>query len=195
MKIKKISAQIRGVSCKHENASEIQIDGRAPLLRARNRQDDGQNLKRLPHFDIGKVKPKHHIKMNDIRTSSGSLRFVGKAAQATRDYDVVFGTFCKVARPDRSVCAEYIWLFFRSDHYRDNMASVSEGANINDIRAEHADDITIPLPSLDEQRKIAAVLDATNCLFVERKRQLEQPDLTVKSKFVPKYLKILETAG
>lgn len=42
----------------------------------------------------------------------------------------------------------------------------------------------IPLPPLDEQRKIAAVLDKVSDLIVKRRQQLDKLDLLVKSKFV-----------
>lgn len=42
----------------------------------------------------------------------------------------------------------------------------------------------IPLPPLEEQRKIAETLDKVNNLITKRKQQLEKLDLLVKSKFV-----------
>ena len=44
-------------------------------------------------------------------------------------------------------------------------------------------EITIPLPPLEEQKKIAATLDAVSDLIWLRKRQLEELDLLVKSRF------------
>lgn len=42
----------------------------------------------------------------------------------------------------------------------------------------------IPLPSLDEQRKIAAVLDKVSSLIAKRRQQLDKLDELVKAKFV-----------
>ena len=44
--------------------------------------------------------------------------------------------------------------------------------------------IEIPLPPLDEQRKIAAVLDKINDLTAKRRRQLDKLDELVKSRFI-----------
>lgn len=44
--------------------------------------------------------------------------------------------------------------------------------------------IEIPLPPLDEQKKIAAELDKINELIAKRKKQIEKLDLLVKSQFV-----------
>lgn len=42
----------------------------------------------------------------------------------------------------------------------------------------------IPLPPLDEQRKIAAVLDKVSDLIAKRRQQLDKLDLLIKSRFV-----------
>ena len=44
--------------------------------------------------------------------------------------------------------------------------------------------MNIPLPSLEEQRKIAAVLDKVSDLIAKRRQQLEKLDLLVKARFV-----------
>ena len=44
--------------------------------------------------------------------------------------------------------------------------------------------IEIPLPPLDEQRKIAAVLDKVSDLIAKRRQQLDKLDLLVKARFV-----------
>ncbi len=44
--------------------------------------------------------------------------------------------------------------------------------------------VEIPLPSLDEQRKIAAVLDKVSDLIAKRRQQLDKLDEMVKSRFV-----------
>ena len=44
--------------------------------------------------------------------------------------------------------------------------------------------IEIPVPSLDEQRRIAAILDKVTDLIAQRRAQLDKLDLLVKSRFV-----------
>ena len=44
--------------------------------------------------------------------------------------------------------------------------------------------VEIPLPPLDEQRKIAAVLDKVSSLIAKRRQQLDKLDLLIKSRFV-----------
>ena len=48
----------------------------------------------------------------------------------------------------------------------------------------------IPLPSLDEQRKIAAVLDKVSDLIAKRRQQLDKLDELIKAKFVEMFYNI-----
>ena len=45
-------------------------------------------------------------------------------------------------------------------------------------------EIEIPLPPLDEQRKIAAVLDKVSSLIAKRRQQLDKLDELIKARFV-----------
>lgn len=45
-------------------------------------------------------------------------------------------------------------------------------------------EVDVPLPPLDEQRKIAAVLDKVSSLIVKRKQQLDKLDELIKSRFI-----------
>ena len=45
-------------------------------------------------------------------------------------------------------------------------------------------EIEIPLPPLDEQRRIAALLDKVSCLIAKRREQLDKLDELVKARFV-----------
>ncbi len=99
-----------------------------------------------------------------IAASSGSLSAVGKAAQATEDFDGAFGAFCKVLRPNEKVDARYFGHFFRTAPYRRHVANAAAGANINNLRNEHLDSLTLRLPSFAVQKRIAAILDQVDTL-------------------------------
>ena len=174
-----IVEQIRGVSYKPDDISDILDDNSVILLRANNIQDD------VVYVSKKKVNEKQYLKQGDILvcTSSGSKDLVGKAAYIDEDLPMVFGAFCKVIRPSVE-CSEYIGHFFQSPYYRNYISSVSAGANINNLRNEHISELNIQIPSLEEQRKIAAVLDKVTDLIAKRRQQLENLDLLVKVRFV-----------
>ena len=177
--------QIRGVSYKPEDLHSNLNANSIMLLRANNIRDDMVNFDEVVYVDRKKVADKQLLKAGDILicTSSGSKELVGKAAYITEDIEATFGAFCKVVRP-RSQCAKYIGHFFCSPIYRERIANVAGGANINNIRNEHIDELTIPLPALAEQESIAALLDSVTALISLRKLQIAKLDELVKSRFV-----------
>lgn len=177
--------QIRGVSYKPEDLCDSLNEDGIPLLRANNIQDGKLNFEDIIYIDKKKVKSNQYLKSGDILvcTSSGSKELVGKAAFVENDLSMTFGAFCKVIRP-KICCPKYIGHFFDSPYYRKRISASSAGANINNIRNEHIDEIDIRLPSTDEQKQISAVLDKVSDLISLRKQQLVKLDELVKARFV-----------
>ena len=177
--------QIRGVSYKPSDLRTSDDNDGVMLLRANNIQDGEIVLNDVLYVSKDKINKKQYLRKGDILvcTSSGSKDLVGKAAFVADDLPCVFGAFCKVVRP-RVDYPKYIGYFFQSPYYRNRISDASAGANINNLRTEHIDDLTINMPSLDEQRKIAAVLDKISDLAAKRRRQLDKLDELVKSRFV-----------
>lgn len=62
--------------------------------------------------------------------------------------------------------------------------SLGRGATFKEISKSIVENIEIPLPTLNEQRKIAAVLDKVSDLIAKRRQQLDKLDLLIKSKFM-----------
>lgn len=59
-----------------------------------------------------------------------------------------------------------------------------ESTTVPSVRKTRIAEIDIPLPPLDEQRKIAAVLDKVSDLIAKRRQQLDKLDEMVKARFV-----------
>ena len=76
----------------------------------------------------------------------------------------------------------YLFHFLRSKTQYLN--SLGRGATFKEISKSIVADIEIPLPTLEEQRKIAVVLDKISDLTAKRRRQLDKLDELVKSRFV-----------
>ena len=177
--------QIRGVSYKPSDLKDTLNDNSVILLRANNIQDGKIVLDDVLYVSKSKVNESQYLRRGDILvcTSSGSKELVGKAAFVDEDLPAVFGAFCKVVRP-KIECCKYVGHFFQSPYYRNYISAASAGANINNLRNEHIADLHIPLPPLDKQRKIAAVLDKVSNLIAKRKQQLDKLDELVKSRFI-----------
>lgn len=177
--------QIRGVSYKPTDLHDSLDEESVTLLRANNIQDGHIAMDEVVYVAKNKVVTKQCLKKGDILicTSSGSKELVGKAAYIEENMPMTFGAFCKVIRP-KTECPKYIGHFFQSPYYRRCISDLSAGANINNIRNEHIEGLEIPLPPLDEQRRIAAVLDKVSGLIAKRREQLDKLDELVKARFV-----------
>ena len=177
--------QIRGVSYKPEDVCTAQDKDAVAILRANNIQDDGLNFDDLVYVKKSKVSAIQYIKAGDIVVcaSSGSKNLVGKAAIATEDMDFSFGAFCKVVRP-RKLLPSYVGHYFQSPKYRNKISELAGGANINNIRNEHIDELDIIVPNTDEQERISIELNKICYLISLRKQQLSKLDELVKSRFI-----------
>lgn len=176
--------QIRGISYKPEDTSNEPVGGYFPVLRANNIKDNNLIFDDLVYVNVKKIKKEQEIRKGDIIvcTSSGSKDLVGKAAQAKKDLQMSFGAFCRGIRP-KNILPEYLGNYFKSPIYRKTISKLSAGANINNIKSEHLDNLEIPLPTMEEQKKIAARLDAVSDLLAKQKQLLAEQDTLIQSTF------------
>ena len=182
-----VCAQVRGVSYKPRDARDEFAAGYVPLLRANNIGENGLNHDEIVYVKRECVKDFQFLHPGDLLVcaSSGSRHLVGKAAQILSDEQETFGAFCKVVRPDpQRILPDYLAQYFQSDVYRRTIANKAAGANINNIRSEHIDDLQIPLPPLPEQKRIAAILDKICEMKRNAEARLQKLDLLVKARFV-----------
>lgn len=82
--------------------------------------------------------------------------------------------------PNNNVDIDY--LMYAMEHM--NLSKYFTGATIPHIYFKDYQKEELPLPLLDEQRQIAAVLDKVSYLIDKRRQQLDKLDLLIKSKFV-----------
>ena len=187
IKMSEIVTQVRGVSYGPNDAILVPTENYIPILRAGNIQEGKLLFDDLIYIKKARVTEKQLIRAGDIvvAASSGSKDIVGKAAFASCDFAGAFGAFCKVVRPNAAkIEPKYLGHYFSSKVYRDTISHLSAGANINNIKNEHIDNLEIPLPPIEVQRKIATVLDKAQELIDLRKSQLEKMDEFLRSVFL-----------
>ena len=177
--------QIRGISYKPTDLHNDLNDNSVILLRANNISDGKLNFDDVVYVDKSKVKEEQYLKKGDILVcaSSGSKELVGKAAFVKKDFTATFGAFCKLIRPMGCI-AEYLGHYFNSPTYREKISALALGANINNIRNEHIDELFVCFPNELEQKSIASLLDKVTNLIDKRKEQLSKLDELVKARFV-----------
>lgn len=175
-KLSDVADVIRGVTFSKADASTEPADGQLPVLRAGNIGDELLLEDDLIYLDRSKIKKNQLLRRGDIVicTSSGSASVVGKSAMLSSDWKGTFGAFCATVRMDGSrAYPSYISHYLRSPAFR-NWASGSSGIGIKNIRSSELQDFKIPLPPLNEQKRIAAILDQADELRRLRKRSIDR---------------------
>lgn len=128
------------------------------------------------------IKNKLIIRNNDILICSrnGSSNLVGKSALITDILEqMTFGAFMMVYRSHYN---KYLHHFMQSPYFKRQL-NRSATTTINQITKSMLDKIVVSLPPLEEQHKIASILDTVSKTLKLRKQQLNELDLLVKSKF------------
>lgn len=173
--IGELAEVIRGVSYPKSVACQVKQTGHVPLLRANNigrvlNEDD------LVYVPSELVRPEQYVRKNDllIAMSSGSQSLVGKAAQALRDYEAAFGAFCGIVRFRSGVHPGYVNVFFQSPKYRHAISGSSRGIGINNLRRDDLLGMSMPLPTLVEQKRIVTKVDELMALCDELEARQEE---------------------
>lgn len=187
MILSELMTQVRGLTYSKKDSTDEYEEGKIAVLRAGNIYESQLLEKDYVFVPKNLVKEKQYLKRGDIliAASSGSIEVVGKAAMVTKNMDASFGAFCKVLRPDKAkVDLHYFKHFFETDYYKRTIKSLAEGANINNLKSEHFDNLNIPLPPLEEQKKIGAILDAADVYRQKTKALIEKYHQLTQSLFM-----------
>lgn len=103
------------------------------------------------------------VKRNSILMcmSNGSKAHLGKVAIIEDDLDYAFGGFMGLLVPDKeAVFPRYFYYALITPMYKSFIKSLSDGANINNLKFTDLKEFEIPVPSISEQQRIVALLDA-----------------------------------
>ena len=177
--------QIRGVSYKPSDVYDVKNEESKAILRANNIQNNHANFDDLVFIDKNKISQDQYLKKGDILVcaSSGSKNLVGKACLIKEDLDMAFGAFCKVIRT-KKLEPRFLGHYFNSDVYRTTISNQAIGANINNIRKEHIDNLLIPMYTKDKQLEIVEKLDKISDMIENQEKQIKKYDDLVKSQFI-----------
>ncbi len=94
-----------------------------------------------------------------VCTASGSKSHLGKVAYVDDDYGYAFGGFMGQLTPSRLVDGRYLFYALTCPAYKDFIGSLTDGININNLKFDDLRKFRVPVPSLNEQRRIVAILD------------------------------------
>ncbi len=161
VRLSEVCEFIRGVSFDKSEVSSQPIRDYLPILRAGNIGDELDVVNDLVWVPDKKVSAQQRMRPGDIAIcmSSGSASIVGKSASLKQPFDGSVGAFCGIIRTHPDVDADYIAHWFRSEAFVDWRDGQARGANIQNLRFSQMEAISLQLPPLAEQRRIAALLD------------------------------------
>ncbi len=94
-----------------------------------------------------------------ICTASGSKSHLGKVAYVDADYGYAFGGFMGQLVPARGVEGRYLFHALTSARYKSFIDELSDGLNINNLKFDDLRRFQIPVPGVEEQRRIVTILD------------------------------------
>ena len=174
-------------------ASIKQTDGSGgyPVTRIEtiaNREIDRNKFGYAGINDLGKYRD-YLLTDGDILMSHiNSEKHLGKVAlyHPLRNEHVIHGMNLLILRADAQLLIPaYAFYFFNSNAFLRQIPNITKkSVNQASFTVTALKELEIPLPPLDEQRHIAAILDKVSRLISLRKKQLQKLDELVKARFV-----------
>lgn len=147
----------------YTKTDEVEFSANA-VLRANNinLHDKSLDLSEIRYIsDAIQIPKRKKVKRGSllICTASGSRSHLGKVALIDKNYDFAFGGFMGLITPNDQVDGRYLYYVLTGSEYQAKLDSLAAGANINNLKFKDIAGLSIPLPSLEAQRRIVAVLD------------------------------------
>jgi len=140
-------------------------EGVTTLLRSNNIKNDRVNFDDVQFVAGCKISEDQLVRPFDIAIcmSNGSKALVGKSGVVTpahlaRHSRLTVGAFCAIYRSP----VQYTAQIFKSQFFQSAVDIQLAGSAINNLKGSDIEGIQFPLPPLEEQQKIAAILTAVD---------------------------------
>lgn len=186
-KLGEIAEFIRGVTYKPGDVTTSDDLDAIPCMRTKNIQQDLEDDD-LVYIPREPIKNDKLLREGDILVSSAnSWNLVGKCSWVPAlSYEATFGGFTSVLRANsNTVWPRYLYHWFTTDRIQQLARSFGQQTtNISNLNQGRCLELEIPLPSLDEQRRIATILDKADAMRRKRKRAMELLDSLTQSIFL-----------
>ena len=179
--IGEIAEIVRGVTYRKEHARSNGASGFVPILRATNIAEQLLLERDLVWVPAEVVSAEQRLRVGDVvlASSSGSSAVVGKSRMLSTEWNGSFGAFCTVIRTRNGVDSRYLGHYVSAPAARRRWSDLASGTNINNLKRDHLESTPVPLPPLNEQRRIVAAIeehlsrvDAADALLVGAMRRM-----------------------
>lgn len=169
---------VRGVTFKPDDVVELGDEGSVACLRTKNVQTE------LDLTDVWAI-PRRLVKSADrfvregdiVISTANSWNLVGKVSWIPRlEWEATAGGFvCLLRANPHRVFPRYLYHWIITDETQANLRKCArQTTNIANLSIPQAQELAIPLPPLEEQRRIAAILDQADALRRLRSRALDK---------------------
>jgi type I restriction enzyme S subunit len=183
-----VAAFIRGLTYKPTDLMDNFSEGSIVCMRTANVQ------KVLDESDLLSI-PRGHVKSEDkilregdlLVSTANSWNLVGKCCWVSAlSYAATVGGFIAALRGDKSkVDLRYLYHWFNSPETQVDARNCGrQTTNISNMDIGRCLALTIPLPPLSEQRRIAAILDKADALRAKRHEAIAKLDQLLQSVFL-----------
>ena len=163
-----VATYVRGLTYNKTNESD-EKEGGYKVLRANNINLSSNTLNfdnvKVVKFDT-KVKDNQKLYRNDILISaaSGSKEHVGKVAFIYEDLDYYFGGFMGVVRCSDKIIPRFLFHILTDNLFKTYLEEVLNSSTINNLNSKIMNMFQIPIPPIEEQERIAGILDKFDTL-------------------------------
>jgi type I restriction enzyme, S subunit len=122
-----------------------------------------------------KVRKDQKLYTDDILVSaaSGSKAHVGKVAFIAEDIDYAFGGFMAVLRTNGAICPRFLFHLLIGKSFSDYLGGALSTTTINNLNASIMGGFRIPVPPIEVQLAIVAILDAFSKSEAELETELQ----------------------
>lgn len=159
-RLDEVATIVRGLTYSSKDVLPQDSPQAIRLLRATNIQNGVLDLEDPVWVPRALVKPHQLLSPGDIliASSSGSIQIVGKSASVKAQLDATFGAFCTTVRA-KEIEPGYLAHYLQDPTLRQNWSDLAGGSNINNLKSTDIAATLIPVPSLDEQKRIVETLN------------------------------------
>jgi type I restriction enzyme, S subunit len=129
--------------------------------------------------------------VDQYRLEDGDIVFARTGATTGKSYllrnlaaQAVFASYLIRLRPKKSVDSSYLAHFFQSPNYWSQIQIMANGAAQPGVNASKLKELSVPLPPLEEQKRIAAILDKADAIRRKRQQAIKLADDFLRSVFL-----------
>lgn len=150
-----------------------------------------KDLKKIDNNSVSKIKgidapsrARQKIQINDILVSTVRPNLNGVALLSQNYKNGTASTGYCVLRAKSELYHKYLFYWVQTKWFIEDMTKKATGANYPAVSDKIIKDSKIPLPPLETQKKIAAILDAANEYRQHTKALIEKYDLLAQALFL-----------